>query len=151
MKRLIVGLLALGLLSWAGVSYGAGSCSQRYFDLDNTGIMRAEFTCTADAAAATWPAITTQWQIVGLVFAAETNPGATAPTDNYDITVVNSNGIDIFGGALANRDTSTSERTMPILNSLYGAVPSDGQLTINITNNAVNSAIVVLTLYWFSG
>ena len=35
--------------------------------------------------------------------------GSTAPTDNYDITVLNEDGVDLLNGAGANRDSSATE------------------------------------------
>ena len=49
----------------------------------------------------------------GAIVRVVTNPGATAPTDNYDITLVDDDGVDIIAGELANRDTSTSEQLIP--------------------------------------
>lgn len=46
----------------------------------------------------------------GRIIGATTVPdGIAAPTDNYDITVADSDGVDIALGALANRDTANTE------------------------------------------
>jgi hypothetical protein len=50
-------------------------------------------------------------QIYGRVFQLITNPGSTAPTDNYDIKVLDAEGVDLLNGDGANRDTSNSEIT----------------------------------------
>lgn len=42
-----------------------------------------------------------------------TNPGAVAPSDNYDITLVDEDGLDVAQGLLANRDTTNSEEVYP--------------------------------------
>lgn len=75
---------------------------------------------------------------------ARTNPGSTAPTDNYDITVLDANGNDMANGELLNRDTSTTE----VVN-LTSAVPIvSSTMTITVSNNTVNSAIIVGELYF---
>ncbi len=49
----------------------------------------------------------------GAIVRVVTNPGATAPTADYDITFVDANGVDIMSGTLADRHTSTSEQVIP--------------------------------------
>ena len=46
--------------------------------------------------------------IDGVIYRWATNPGSTAPTANYDITVLDSDGADVAAGLLANRHTSSS-------------------------------------------
>lgn len=77
---------------------------------------------------------------------AITNPGTTAPTDNYDITVEDDQGCDIYGGALTNRDTALSEQTAPIFLAPAAFARTrrrpiiSNSLTFKLANNAVNSA-----------
>lgn len=46
--------------------------------------------------------------LFGFLLKAVTDPGAAAPTDNYDITLIQ-NGVDMAGGILADRDTANNE------------------------------------------
>ncbi len=46
--------------------------------------------------------------LFGFLLKAVTDPGAAAPTDNYDITLVQ-NGVDMLSGMLADRDTANTE------------------------------------------
>lgn len=107
-------------------------------------IGRLVATCTADAADGTFPA-TAIPPIDGRLVALITNPGATAPTDNWDLTLVDDNALDRLGGVGANRDTTTSERV-----AIPGApaCASNETLTLTPTGNSVNSAIVVITLLY---
>jgi hypothetical protein len=75
----------------------------------------------------------------GYLLQVITNPGATAPTDDYDITLTTSDGIDAARGLLANRDTSTTE----VVDVNY---PLKSTLTLNLSNNSVNSAVGTVTL-----
>lgn len=52
-------------------------------------------------------------ELDGVAVAFVTNPSSTAPTDNYDITILDTDSADIAAGGLANRDTSNSERVVP--------------------------------------
>lgn len=86
----------------------------------------------------------------GKLIALETDPGATAPTDNYDITVENANGHDVLEGVGANRDTTNSERVGVVFSgtSLHPPVAADDVLTFKLANNAVNSAQIEVALYY---
>lgn len=105
-------------------------------------------TCTADASDGSYPATATR-DINGFVYLVETDPGATAPTDNYDITLTNEAGIDIMNGELVDRDTANSESAVPEVDSLPCSYFVDGTLTLTITNNSVNSATVVVKIYYY--
>jgi hypothetical protein len=47
--------------------------------------------------------------IEGRLFELHTNPGAVAPTDNYDLTLEDAEAIDRLQGLGANRDTANTE------------------------------------------
>lgn len=65
-------------------------------------------------------------KIIGLM----TNPGATAPTDNYDIVATDKDGDDVLLGAGMNRDTSNTEY---VASASLGMVV-DSALTITIAD-----------------
>ena len=79
----------------------------------------------------------------GFVFSFITDPGAAAPTDNYDVTILDDDGYDVLRGAGADRDTSTTEYLAA--SSINGCV-LDSQLRLNIAN-AGNSKKGVVILY----
>ena len=96
---------------------------------------------------ATSAAITAE--IAGCYIAeARTNPGTTAPTALYDIVINDTDGIDLMGGALANRSATLSERAIPIMaDGVYGSTAVDGALTMVITNQAVHSATGTVKIF----
>ena len=70
-----------------------------------------------------------------------------APTDNYDITLLDANGFDRLQGLGANRDITNSE-VAPIVfsgTSINPVVTYDDVLTLTLANNSVVRAVVVLT------
>lgn len=76
------------------------------------------------------------------IYWIETNPGATSPTDNYDIVLNSSGSADILRGKLINRDETNTE----VVKGLNA--PIDGTaLTLIITNNIVNAANGTIKLY----
>lgn len=74
------------------------------------------------------------------LFAIETNPGATAPQDNYDITLTDADGVDILMSAGTNRHTTTSQYAVVPIGTYFNRIPIDGGLTFNLSGNNVNSA-----------
>ena len=59
-----------------------------------------------------------------------TDPGATAPTDNWDLVINDEDGTDVLVGAGANRDTANTEQ---VLAASVGIVAND-TLTMLVTN-----------------
>lgn len=121
---------------------------------DPSGIRKLTFTwVTASNGSLTSTAITANMAkvLTGLkAVLAVTNPsgGATAPTDNYDITITDADGVDIFGGALNNRDEANSEQARPAIATLAGERLVDGVLTFNLSGNSVDSAAGVCKVYF---
>lgn len=92
---------------------------------------------------------TTTTAIKGRVIAVETNPGTTAPSDNYDLTINDSNGADIMGGALTNRDTANTEMAIPLVGALAAplGIPVDSVLSIISSGNTQSGATVLLRIF----
>jgi hypothetical protein len=79
------------------------------------------------------------------LYSIVTVPGTTGPTDNSDLTITDRYGIDMLAGAGTNIiDNATSNRV--VANPDTAAVIITGNLTVNITNNIVDSAVTVLVL-----
>lgn len=158
MKRFtLIIALALALLSsslWAAAA--PGTCTQEFTEVYSatgpTQLATLTFTCTASADDASFPSTATTQvitdQIAGRYIAeVRTNPGATAPQAAYDITLKDTDGIDLMGGTLADRSATASERAVPsVASGIYGSTPIDGALTLAITNNNVNSAVTVIKI-----
>ena len=129
----------------------AGTVTQVHNKIGN--IRTIVFTCTADAAAATFPATAITDKIEGRLLDLATNPGATAPTANYDITLVDQHGHDVLESVGLNRHTTTTEKVAVVYSGTgtHPTVDDSDTLTLTIANNAVNSAITVVTLYYALG
>lgn len=115
-------------------------------------IRRIIATIVADASDASVPA-TALPAIEGRLVAIATNPGATAPTANYDITVEDQHGADVLQGCGLNRHTTNSERAAVVhaSSSVHPVVGRQDTLTLKIANNAVNSAQIVVELLYTPG
>ena len=112
-------------------------------------VRRIEVSWVADVAAATVPA-TALPSFEGRLLALVTNPGATAPTANYDITLVSGIGDDRLQGVGANRHTTNTE-SAPVVYSgstVHPWVDGDEVITFTLAGNAVNSADGLAVLYY---
>jgi hypothetical protein len=82
-----------------------------------------------------------------------TNPGATAPTDNYDVTLLDADGVDVLGTQGTDRDTANSEQFPPLIVGTIGAasyvrpVAVNGPLSLVIAA-AGDSKQGTITLYY---
>jgi hypothetical protein len=148
MKRLLgVTFLILFLPS---LVFATGSCVQTNKELiaidGRTQRIYFTLTCTGDAggiAAYTFTSATSGvrgWYLYNVT----TNPGASAPTDNYDITIL-SDGEDISGGKLVDRSTSATQ-TVVIAPATLGYHMEDLPLIITFANETANPATIVITL-----
>ena len=128
----------------------AGTVTQTLVDKTGNNQVIWTLSWVADAAAATVPSTESTWDFAGLeVQKVVTDPGSTAPTDNYDIVLNDSDSLDVMGGTLANRSTSASQQTRPLLGGAgdYWNSPVRGKLTMVLTGNAVNSATGTVIVY----
>ena len=72
-----------------------------------------------------------------------TNPGATAPTDNYDVTLVGEGARDVLNGAGLNRDTANTE-DIPVIVEV--GFPYAAPARYYAVHPVVNEAGLVLTI-----
>jgi hypothetical protein len=150
MRRLL--LTAALLFAILTAPLGAvGTITQAHYTIGN--VRKVVFTCTADAANGSFPSTAITLPIEGRLLALETNPGATAPTDNYDIAITDAEGLDVLQGVGANRDTANTEMAAVIFasTSVNPVVDESDTLTLAITNNSVNSATITVVLYYALG
>lgn len=79
-----------------------------------------------------------------------TDPGVTAPTDNYDLTLLDAYGVDVLGAEGMNRDTANSEQSVPALKSgVYGDRIIDTALTFTIAAAGdTKQGTVILYFRW---
>ena len=78
----------------------------------------------------------------GSVLKIVTNPGSTAPTDNYDMALgdPDDSSLDALDSALLNRDTANTEQVSATLTSAQIPIFLNGSYTFSLSNNSVNSA-----------
>ena len=126
----------------------AGTVTQT--DVKRGPIGLVTLSVTADAADGGVPDTNLEVKISGRLLFLETNPGATAPTDNYDITIEDADGHDVLEGVGANRDTANTEKASIVMSGtvIHPAVSIGDTLTFKLANNSVNSALISVKLYY---
>ena len=107
-------------------------------------------TCVGDAADGSFPETALAVKISGRIVALETNPGATAPTDNWDVALDDAEGDDVLQTLGANRDTVNTEKVAVVYSgtSLHVPVAMEDVLTLKITGNSVNSANIKIRILY---
>lgn len=92
---------------------------------------------------------TTVPKLYGFLIKAVTNPGAVAPTANYDIALGDpeDTALDACATLLMNRHTSTTEQVYPLISGAATPLFLAGDYQFQLTNNSVNSATGRLLLY----
>ena len=97
---------------------------------------RKQIDWTSDGSGNYTKAIT----VVGVILKVVTNPGSAAPTDDYDVTLIDEDGLDLFAGQGANRDTANTEAFCPGMSLSDGTTTSvlpmshNGAATLTIAN-----------------
>jgi len=84
------------------------------------------------------------------------NPGATAPTDNYELVLNDAAGAKIFGGQTDDCDTANSETFFPLLAGSAAATYSahfgprliSSPITFDITSNSQNGALGTVEIFF---
>ena len=152
--KLVIAFLALSFLL-DSPAYAASPCTEELSTKNWGSVYRREpivskltLSWTADTDGSFTDYETTK-TLNGWIVGVETDPGSTAPTDDYDITIESANGVDLLGGSGADRDTANTEYTRPYINNTYAEVPYQGKLTLTITNNSVDSAVGDVIIYYY--
>lgn len=139
MKKMLI-LAAIVVLLLPNMAIAAGSCTAA--TITKQSITVTTYTCTGDSSGGSYPTKVSDVSIRGWVYAVDTIPGTPNPTAAWDATLKNANGYDVMEGAILNRSASAAER-------IKTGTWVDGPLTLAITGNSVNSAVIVVKVYTY--
>jgi hypothetical protein len=104
------------------------------------GVEVHKWSWTADASTGAIASGASTGEVHGYVVLFKTDPGGTAPTASYDVTVTDPEGCDVLGGEGSDRSATAIEQGFPLVGNAYVARRVDGVLTFNGSGNSVNSA-----------
>lgn len=110
-------------------------------------VERVEITWIGSSTDGTVPALSIPLQ--GYVLKVVTNPGTTAPTDNYDIFWYDPDdaALDAMCDGTKDRDTANGENAYPTLTGASIPVFLCGTYSMEIKGNSVNSATGKIVVY----
>lgn len=160
MKKIIFIALIILILMAANL-YAAGSAVTQsgtgygFAEIEGargpTGVFTLTLLLTSDdATGAVTAAISTanMAEIVGRwITLVECFPdGTDTPSNLYDLTLTTTTGgLDIMGGALANRTSATTgDQALPLIGTVSGPRPINGNLTINGSNMGNSKKVTVI-------
>jgi len=149
-KRItIISLLILLFVVPVMLFAADSSVTQELYRIGN--LYRLELSWTANATGSV-EGISTK-QINGTIYGVETDPGTTAPTNSYDITLKDQYGLDIMGGALEDRSAEGTQFIQPYnaTQGTYISMPNHGALDFSLSNNVVDSATGKTVIYYYGG
>lgn len=150
MKKLIPALIVFALIS--AVAFGAWAAGTVTITKQpvspNVYYLKFAWTSTAGGLAdATFGDGATEFLSPGYCILLVTDPGATAPTANWDVTVTDPWGCDIAGGQLMNRSATITEQALAAtVLQPYGERYVHGTLKLNVTN-AGNATVGDVYIY----
>jgi len=157
MRSRIVILATIVSLLFAGFAFAGGTLVQGipkcYGQAQNACIMTLTWTGSAADGNFTSTAITAAHvdKLSGFyLYQIETDPGSTAPTANYDITLTDSTSFDILGGRGNNKSATLTEAAIPAnsTGSFYPVIMAAETYTLAITGNTAPSSGGVIRLYF---
>lgn len=144
MKRILWVFIAFMLM--ASTAIAAGSCVRT--NTSDPGIKDRkiiELTCTGDGSITAYTFDPVAFGVVGwYLYSATTDPGVSAPTADYDITLL-VNGEDVAGSLLLNRSASATQ-TVAISPAALGWHMAKDPIVITFANETANPSTIVLTL-----
>jgi len=148
MRKLITFLLGIILIVAPSIVLAASSATQQHTRFGSLHRLDIAWTAHTDGSFTSFVTRT----INGMLYGVETNPGDGGITDNYDITLTDDNGLDVMGGALANRDTLNTEFIQPYnaVQGSYLSMPVHGALTMALSGNSAASVTGEVTLFYFA-
>ena len=126
----------------------AGTVTQTHERIGAIGVLT--FSVIGDAANGSVPDTVVATKIGGKLLAIEADPGTPAPTDNYDVTLVDAEGHDVLEGVGVNRDAATTEKAAIVFSGtvIHPPVAVSDVLTLKVANNIVNSAETTIKIYY---
>ncbi len=144
MKRLFVVLFAL--LLFASTSFAAGSCAWTNGAVAGYGDDKREIelTCTGDGTITAFSIVPKDYKVRGFyLYSVTTDPGTSAPTEGYDITLV-VDGEDIAGGLLADRSATLTETVVIAPTTKGYPIMGDSAMAVTFANETANPSTIVI-------
>jgi len=146
-RKPMLWLALIALLLAPGMAFAADSVCTVHAPQSNGGGMWSQtIDWTAKSTDGSFAQCSLGYPVNGILAWVETDPGGTAPTADYDITLTDERGLAI---TVSDRSATATEVAKPTVSGTAQMVPVWGGLKLDIANNAVHSATGKIVLYWF--
>ena len=143
MKKIFLVIILLIFITTS--AWGAGSCVLTSSDMVKPDRKEFVLTCTGDGTIAAYTLTPAEWGLKGwFLYSVTTDPGTSAPTADYDITLV-VNGEDVSGGLLEDRSATATE-TVVICPITKGWHIAGDAMAVTFANEIANPSTIVVTL-----
>ena len=122
MKKILLSFVMFVFFAFCcAPAFSAGTCTVTEASAGTYMVHTVTYSCTGDSSTGSIPATASPY-IFGWVFTVEVLPGSPAPTNGYDLTLSNVNGIDVMEGALADLSDTTKTIKKPAACFVAGAL-----------------------------
>lgn len=152
MKRIIITLMSLFCIALFSGQVFAAACTagtlteSPTFKSDHMVVKRLVWA--ADGSGDVNGSSNCDVAVNGYIYMVVTDPAADAPTDNYDIVLNDSDGVDVMGGKLADRDTANTEQVVPVIGGVTMSRFVDGNVSVVVSNaGANNDGEIIIYIY----
>ena len=107
------------------------------------GVVKYQMTCVSDASGDV--DVDAIPMVQGEIVSVHYSPGGTTPSDNYDLTMTDSNSVDILTGTGSNLSNSTHTYVVPALSTYFPVFIEEGSYDLVVANlgNAKNCIVTV--------
>ncbi len=146
-RKPMLWLVLIALLLAPGMAFAAASvCTVHAPQNNGAGMWSQLIEWTGASTNGAFTQCVLGYPVNGVLAWVETDPGSTAPTDDYDITLTDDLGLAL---TVSDCDNATSAIAKPTVSGSAQAVPVWGGLKLDIANNSVASASGKIRLFWF--
>jgi len=140
-----------GLLAMIGVATAAGTFDHSYVKVSGQSTAKYSIAFSADGSGLLGvDTASFAIPIDGFVILATVNHGATACDDDFDILLLDEDGVDILGGAMLDLTPSTADtfQTAPTVGGTGRSRYVVGTATFSSSGNATADCFGVANFYW---
>jgi hypothetical protein len=144
MKRIL--LIVAAFIVLTSTAFAAESCYWSNGPAPGYGDDKKEIelTCTGDGSITAFSIIPKNYNVRGyFLYSVTTDPGTSAPTADYDITLM-VDGEDIAGGLLADRSATNTETVLIAPTTKGYPIMGDSAMAVTFANNTANPSTIVI-------
>jgi hypothetical protein len=145
MKRILLVIAVFFIIT--STAFSAGSCNWSGAGAPGYGDDKKEIklTCSGDGSITAFSLVPADYGVRGyFLYSVTTDPGVSAPTEAYDITLL-VNGEDVAGGLLADRSATATETVVIAPPTKNYPIMGDSAMVVTFADETANPSIIVIT------